>query len=133
MKQPNIGMLVIIMALAIGTATLFVYCYFGKMATESYEKMSSCLYDCNWVGLPPKLQKHFVIMIANAQQPLYYHGFGMMVLNLESFTKVQNENLKWHWSVNFIDTHYLYQKFLSLQMIRLVFSSFMMFKTLTTD
>lgn len=36
-------------------------------------------------------------MIENGQQPLHYHGFGVVVLNLETFSKVrtirnQNQN-----------------------------------------
>lgn len=36
-------------------------------------------------------------MIANSQQPLQYHGFGVVVLNLETFSKVRtirNQNQK---------------------------------------
>lgn len=126
MQHPDFGMLVIMMALTIGTATLFVYCYFGKMASESYGEMSNCLYECNWVELSPKQQKRIIMIIENAQRPLYYHGFGMAVLHLESFTKVQNKNDR---SVNFSNTLFISISF--SQLIRLVFSFYMMFKTLT--
>lgn len=69
---------------------LFVYCYFGKLATESFLNMSDGLYQSNWFKLPVNLQKYFVPMIQNTQRPLYYHGFGIAVLNLETFTKVKH-------------------------------------------
>lgn len=58
------------------------------MATESFLQMSECLYESNWPVLAPNLQKYFVIMIGNTQQPIYYNGFGLVVLNLEAFGKV---------------------------------------------
>lgn len=67
---------------------MFLYCFFGKLASESFEQMADCLYECNWYGLPVGLQKYFILMIGNAQRPLYYHGFGIAVLNLKTFSKV---------------------------------------------
>lgn len=50
--------------------------------------MADCLYDTNWQKLPIRLQKYVVLMIGNAQKPLYYHGFGVALLNLETFNGV---------------------------------------------
>lgn len=50
--------------------------------------MADTLYEASWPDLPIELQKYFIVMIGNAQQPLYYHGFGMAILNLQTFTKV---------------------------------------------
>lgn len=86
-------------------ANLFLYCYFGKVATESYQKMCIYLFESNWPDLPADLQRFFIIMIANAQRPLYYHGFGFAMLNLETFTR----------------------------MIKAVGTYYMMFKTITTE
>lgn len=74
--------------LSAGLSHLFVYCFFGKLATESFEKMAYCLYESNWYGLSVDLQKNFILMIENAQIPIFYHGFEMLVLNLETFTQV---------------------------------------------
>lgn len=72
-------------------ASLFIYCYFAKLATESFLKMTDCLYECNWFELPTKLEKYFPFMIQSAQKPIYYHGFGIIILNLETFTKVSQD------------------------------------------
>lgn len=77
----------------------FLYCYYGEMATGSYEKMADLLFGCNWQQLPLDLQKFFVLMIGNMQRPLYYHGFGVTVLNLETFLNV---NLYYHNSTDFL-------------------------------
>lgn len=65
----------------------FLMCFFGKAATESFEKMSHCLYEFNWQQLPINLQKYLIVMIGNTQRPLYYQGLGICVLDLETFAK----------------------------------------------
>lgn len=78
-----------LLPLSISTVlTLFAYCYFGKLATQSFEDMADAFYESNWQNLPINLQKYMILMIANAQKPLYYHGYGLAVLNLETFTAV---------------------------------------------
>lgn len=58
------------------------------MATESFEKMADSLFESNWGDLPVDLQKFYILMIGNAQKPMFYHGFKVAVLNLETFMKV---------------------------------------------
>lgn len=70
-------------------ANLFVYCFFGKLATESYDEMATALFESNWQVLPINLRKYVILMIGNAQRPLYYHGFKIAVLNLETYLKVR--------------------------------------------
>lgn len=77
------------------TLLLFVYCYYGKIATDSFIAMSDCLYESNWHNLPIHLQKYFIIMITNAQRKLYYHGFGILFLNLETFSAVIECSVIW--------------------------------------
>lgn len=70
------------------TLNLFLYCYNGKLASESYKQIGDALYDHNWLGLPLNYQKYFILKIANAQIPLNYHGYGIFELNLETFIDV---------------------------------------------
>lgn len=72
------------------------------MSTESYFGMAECLYETNWNELPIDQQKYFIIMIQNAQQPLYYHGYGMVILKLETFCKV-NENFGYFYNEHFFE------------------------------
>lgn len=68
---------------------LYLCCFFGKLASESYKEIAGSLYnDCNWYELPLDLQKYFIIMITDAQIPLHYNGYGIITLNLETFSKV---------------------------------------------
>lgn len=78
----------VIMAIFSSNLLLFLYCYFGKIASESALDIVDLLFQSNWQVLPIKLQKYIIIMIANAQHPLDYDGFGVAVLNLETYAKV---------------------------------------------
>lgn len=82
------GVIILLMATATNILTLFVYCYFGKLATESFSLMPNRLFESNWQKLPVKLQQYFILMIGNAQQSLHYHRLQIVKLDLETFTKV---------------------------------------------
>lgn len=82
------GALFVLTTVMIDGMNPFTHCYFGKLATDSFAQMSNDLFEANWVELPVRVQKYFVLMIGNAQIPLYYHGFRMVFLNLETFSKV---------------------------------------------
>lgn len=78
----------VLATISIGISTLLFYCYFGKVATESFEMMPDCVFGMNWYEQPIDLQKYFILMIRNMQRPVYYHGFEVAKLNLETFVKV---------------------------------------------
>ena len=77
-----------LMGLMVGIMILFPYCYFGKLATESFEKMFDCTYDLSWPDLPLEQQKSVILMLANMQRPIYYHGFKIATLDLNTFILV---------------------------------------------
>lgn len=92
MKHVDFEFFVLMNDFLVGTVNLFVYCYFGKLATESYEKMAECLYESNWHEKSYHLQKKILLMIENIQEPVVYHGFGVAVLNLSTFVKVRRND-----------------------------------------
>lgn len=75
-----------------GCVNLFLYCYYGHLATESYLMISDRLYESNWYNRPLKFQKFLIVMIQNAQQEHYFHGFGIIILNLNTYCKVWQPN-----------------------------------------
>lgn len=74
----------------VGLMILFLYCFFGKMATESFAKICDRVFEMNWQKLPLKSQKYVILMITNMQIPLYYHGFEVAVMDLNTFVRVRN-------------------------------------------
>lgn len=67
---------------------MFFYCYFGKLASISFEQMTDHVFQMNWQDLPVKLQKYFILLIANMQKPLFYYGGGIVILDLSTFVNV---------------------------------------------
>lgn len=76
----------------VGITNLFLYCYFGQLATESYEQMADCSFELNWREFLMSLRKYLVIMIGNMSTPVYYQGFSVINLDLQTFTKVRLKN-----------------------------------------
>lgn len=77
-------------AVSVSGTVLFIYCYYGKQVTDSYAAFAMSLYQMDWPHLPNDLQKSLIIMITNAQKEVSYHGFGLVKLNLETFTMVND-------------------------------------------
>lgn len=69
-------------------AMVHLQCLLGKMVTEQFAQMPNHLFHLKWYTLPNELQKYFILMLANTQQPVFFDGFGMFVLNLETFSTV---------------------------------------------
>ncbi|XP_031621072.1 putative odorant receptor 83c [Contarinia nasturtii] len=88
LKHIDFRILFLLLAFSISLLTLFLYCFFGKLANESYDKMCGCLYRSNWYELPVELQKCFILMIGNAKRPMFYRGFSVARLDLETFSKI---------------------------------------------
>lgn len=78
------------MAFVIVSANPFLYCFYSKTTNEIYLKMADHIFESNWQQLPLDLQKFFPFMIANMQKSLYYHGFKIVVLDLETFRNVRD-------------------------------------------
>lgn len=112
----------------VATLNLFVYCYFGKMATESFAEMANLVYEANWIDLPIELQKFALIAIINMQKPLVYHGFSVAILNLETFTKVSFTIETVQRSI--IKCRQSFEVAPFFQMLKAVLTYYMMFKTI---
>lgn len=87
----NYSIVIQFIAIAVGCSNVYVYCNFGKIATQSYANMSRYLFESNWIEQPIEFQKYFILMIGNTQRALHYHGFGISVLNLETFSTVSGK------------------------------------------
>lgn len=73
----------------IAITSILVYCFLGKLAAESYAKISDeCLFIMKWYRQPIEWQKCYILVTLNMQMPVFYQAFGVIYLNLETFTKV---------------------------------------------
>lgn len=67
---------------------LFLYCFFGELATNSFAKMPDCVFKMNWQKLSVRLQKYVILMITDMHIPMHYHGFGVAIMDLRTFIGV---------------------------------------------
>lgn len=88
LQDPDGIIILLIMSVLVAMSILFLYCYGGKFATDQFQKICDCVYELNWPELPHRLQKYVVLMISSMQRPLYYHGFNIVCLDLNTFTRV---------------------------------------------
>lgn len=87
-QQMNYDISIFVIAICVDSSNPFLYCYFGQLTTESYETIGQHLFESDWQKLPVNLQKYIFLMIQNMQKPLRYNGFGVIVLDLQTFIGV---------------------------------------------
>lgn len=63
-------------------------CYVGSYTTENFLRFGDASYESMWYKLPTDLQKYVILIIAEAQRPRVFNGFGVIDLNLMAATKV---------------------------------------------
>lgn len=88
MQHPDFELAMLVIAAFVGIGNLFVFCYFGKLTTESSLKMTDCVYDLNWRHFDNNLKKCLIPILQMGKRPLTYEGYGIFTLNLETFTQV---------------------------------------------
>lgn len=69
---------------------IFCVCEFGHQLTQEFEMFDEKLCQFNWYLLPIELQRMFVIVMANAQQPNVMQGFGNIQCTRDSFKQVRD-------------------------------------------
>lgn len=88
MQHPDFELVMLLTSGIVGIANLFVFCYFGKLTTESFTKFADYVYDLNWQKFGIDLKKSAILIIQLAHRPLYYEGYGIFILDLQTFTQV---------------------------------------------
>lgn len=87
-KQPGLLMLIAVICVCWSSMNTFLYCYFGHLSTVSFLRIPDWLYASHWYELTNDQQRYYFMMIANSQRPLFFHGFGLANLTLETYSKV---------------------------------------------
>lgn len=88
MRDLSADVMPVLISVVLSILILFVYFLFARIATERFAQMADCMYESDWLSLPVQFQKDFIVIIANAQRPLYYQALGIVILNMETFTSV---------------------------------------------
>ena len=67
---------------------IFVHCLLGKLVTDGFNRLPHHLFHTKWYDTPIAMQKYFILLLANTQRPLFFYGFKIDKLDLETFTSV---------------------------------------------
>lgn len=127
LKDMGFDVSILVVALSACAIVPFSYCYFGKMTTDAYASMPDRLFESNWQQLSINLQKYVILMIGNMHKPLFYHGYGILILNLETFRDVRAMKNKILLFKYLIDPN----ENVFFQLFRNIITYYMMFKAIT--
>lgn len=65
----------------------YLLCHSGDKVTDHFNTLNDSYYEVLWYRLPVKQQKYFILLILNAQKPIYLEGFSIQNTR-ETFKKV---------------------------------------------
>lgn len=89
LKSIDFNIFVVLISVSMGSGTVLLYCYVGTFTTTQFLNYADATYESAWYLYPLNLQKAAQMIIADAQRPLIFYGFGVIDLNLITFTKVR--------------------------------------------
>lgn len=67
---------------------VYLYTQFGEVTNESFKNISNLLYEADWLKQPNHLKKTLLLMMLNAQPPMFYTTFGGFPLNVDILGRV---------------------------------------------
>lgn len=91
LRHLNLFIVTVLNVIAISTANLYLYCFGGSVVTENCGMYADILFESDWYKMPIRLQKYYILMIANTQRPIHLEGHGLVRLSMEAFGRVNIE------------------------------------------
>lgn len=82
------GILMGIMSIVLSSGNIFLFCFVGSLTTTVFRGYAEITYESIWYKFPADLQKHVLLIIADAQRPQSFDGFGFIHLSLTFFMTV---------------------------------------------
>lgn len=102
---------------------IFVHCLMGKLVTSGFDQLPNHLFHSRWYQSPIELQKYSILLLANTQKSLRFHGFKTYVLDLETFARVSIE-VRMDWVQQIV----VFRSIHFFQTMNRVYSYYMMFR-----
>lgn len=97
MKSLNSNIFIVLQCVPLGTGYVFLFCSVGSYTTDNFLRFADISYESLWYKFPPDLQKYLRLIIADAQRPQVFRGFGIVDLNLMAFAKVNKLRVVWRF------------------------------------
>lgn len=90
LEKHDADMFLMLLALSVGIASIFIYCYFASKVSHSLQCLSDKVYQCLWYQMPVHIQNDLILVIGNLQRPYYFTGYKFIICSLETFLRVRN-------------------------------------------
>lgn len=82
---------ILLLCVSLSTGMVFLFCSVGSWTTDNFSRFADISYESLWYKFSPDLQKYLRLIIADAQRPRVFQGFGIIDLNFMTFTTVNLE------------------------------------------
>lgn len=97
----SIQFVMTILHFAISLGPTLIFGFTGTACTEAFENYSRYMYKSNWYNLPNDLQKYTILVIANGNRPLFFHGMNILTLDLHTIASVRIMLFKFRFIAEF--------------------------------
>lgn len=88
-KTLNMRIYIALLGIVVCSGSVLLCCYVGSFTMDTFECYASTSYESLWYKFPNGLQKYVLLIIAEAQRPKAFEGFGFFLLDLVTFSKVR--------------------------------------------
>lgn len=84
--EPELSMSLV--ATVVVTSLMFYMCVIGSMITSKIAEVGEVAYNAQWSRYPHSIQKCIMPIVKHSQQTIDFHGYHIVICNLEVFMKV---------------------------------------------
>lgn len=90
MHDPDMNIGILFIGILSSGSSLFLYSNYANKSTNFYIDLADLLYESNWTKLSAKMQINLIVIIRDAQKPIFYHMIHTRNLHLKTFLQVMN-------------------------------------------
>lgn len=84
-----------LMGTAIMVTLSFAVSYIGSKITIKIAEVGEVAYNAQWRRYPKPLQKYIVLIVHHSQQTIHFHGYRVILCNLDVFMRVKLWSMDW--------------------------------------
>lgn len=87
-KTMDTSIFIVVMGIFVTVGNAFLCCLVGTWTKDNFWRYADISYESLWYKFPIDLQPYLRLIIADAQRPCIFNGFGIIELNVTMFGKV---------------------------------------------
>lgn len=67
----------------------YFFCYFASFVIDRMANIQHTVYNLNWLDFPIEQRKYFIVIMAQSQRNVRFHGLKLVSCSLPIFVKVK--------------------------------------------